>query len=260
MAAEKTMRALGRYVYGWGVMAVALVCIASGDFEPSQPVPEHFPGRTAWVYIAAMFMLVCGVAIQWRRTASKAAMTLAIYYVFVVVILMNGYAAMGHFGEFGAYNGAVAELALAAAAVIICALTAPIDAAPIDRARTNRWVRVAQITFGLCAVFFGLAHFVFMNLTAPLVPKWLPPSQVFWGYATGVAHIAGGIAIVTRIKAYLAAVLLTIMYASFTFLVHIPLLLANPSSHWILTENVLNIALIGAAWVVADSFKRASFD
>ena len=32
-----------------------------------------------------------------------------------------------------------------------------------------------------------------------------------------------------------------------------PMLVANPSSHWIMSENAVNIALTGAAWVVADS-------
>jgi hypothetical protein len=47
------------------------------------------------------------------------------------------------------------------------------------------------------------------------------------------------------------------MYASFTLLVHGPMLLANPSSHWIMSENAVNIALTGAAWVVAHSLARS---
>jgi uncharacterized membrane protein YphA (DoxX/SURF4 family) len=95
-----------------------------------------------------------------------------------------------------------------------------------------------------------------MNLTAPLVPKWLPPSQEFWAYATGVGHIAAGVAILTRVQARLAAILLTAMYVSFTVLVHVPLLLADSSSHANWAENALNLALIGIAWVVADSLAR----
>ena len=53
-----------------------------------------------------------------------------------------------------------------------------------------------------------------------------------------------------------AAILLTAMYVSFTLLVHVPMLLADPSSHWIWSENALNLALIGVAWVVADSLAR----
>jgi len=96
-----------------------------------------------------------------------------------------------------------------------------------------------------------------MNLTAPLVPKWLPPSQEFWGYTTGIGHIAAGLAILTGVRARLAACLLTAMYASFTLLVHGPMLLADPSNHFIWTENALNLALIGVAWVVADSLRKA---
>jgi uncharacterized membrane protein YphA (DoxX/SURF4 family) len=96
-----------------------------------------------------------------------------------------------------------------------------------------------------------------MNLTFPLVPKWLPPTQEFWAYATGVAHVAAGIAILTGVQARLAAILLTVMYASFTPLVHVPLLLADSSSRGVWSENALNLALTGVAWVVADSLARS---
>ena len=104
-------------------------------------------------------------------------------------------------------------------------------------------------------VLFGGAHFVYMDLTAPLVPKWLPPNGEFWGYATGVAHIAGGLAILSGVQARLAAILLTVMYAAFTPLVHIPLVMADPS-HWNWSENAANLVLTGVAWVVADSLGR----
>ena len=106
-------------------------------------------------------------------------------------------------------------------------------------------------------MLFGGAHFVYMNLTAPLVPKWLPPSPEFWGYATGVAHIAAGLAILARVQARLAAILLTVMYASFSVLVHLPLLAGDPDNAWFLAENAVNLALTGVAWVVADSLARA---
>jgi hypothetical protein len=36
-------------------------------------------------------------------------------------------------------------------------------------------------------------------------------------------------------------------------MVHIPMVIADPHNHWIWNENAVNLALIGAAWVVADS-------
>jgi hypothetical protein len=48
------------------------------------------------------------------------------------------------------------------------------------------------------------------------------------------------------------------MFASFTPLVHLPMLLVDPSSRTNWSENALNLALIGAAWVVADSLTARS--
>ena len=44
-----------------------------------------------------------------------------------------------------------------------------------------------------------------------MLPQWLPPTQEFWAYATGVAHIAAGLAILTGVQARPAAILLTAM-------------------------------------------------
>jgi uncharacterized membrane protein len=251
MTMEKTMMTFGWRVYGLGVMALGMVCLTFGDFHPGQPVPKDFPERIALAYAAAVFMLVAGMAVEWRRTTAWAAAALTAYFALIVVILMNGRVLIGHYAEFGPYESIAIELAIAAGGLIVYAANANIDAAT-----ASRLTRLGTVAFGVCALIFGTAHFVYMNLTAPLVPKWLPPSQEFWGYATGIGHIAAGVAILTGVQARLAAVLLTVMFASFTPLVHVPMLLADPSSHWIWNENAVNIALIGAAWVVADSLVR----
>lgn len=254
MTAERPPLTLGWRVLGLGMMALAIVCLAWGDFDPGQPVPRAFPDRTALAYAIAAFMLIAGAALEWRRTAAWGAAALAAYYGLVVVVLMNGPGVLAHVAEFGSYSNAAEQLAIAAAALIVFAANGRIDAT-----LAARLTRLGQVAFGVCAVLFGGAHFAYMNLTAPLVPKWLPPSQVFWGYATGLAHIAAGVAIVSHVRARLAAILLTVMYASFTPLVHLPTLLADPSSHWNWAENALNLALTGAAWVVADSLARPAW-
>lgn len=241
----------GRRVFGLGVMALAAVGLAQGNFEPSQPVPKDFPDRTALAYAAGVLMLVAGAAVAWRRTAAWGAAAVTAYYALVVVILMDGRVVLRHAREFIAYSNTAEQLAIAAGGLIVYAASARIDAV-----LAARLTRAGQLAFAICAVLFGGAHFFYMNLTAPLVPKWLPPDQVFWGYATGVAHIAAGLAILTGLQARLAAILLTVMYASFTPLVLLPLLLADPSKLGAWSENATNLALVGAAWVVADSLAR----
>ena len=251
MNAAKTPAAFGQRVYSLGVMAIALASLAFGTFDPGQPVPKGFPARTVLAYTVGIFMLVAAAGIQWRRTVALSSAALTAYYTLIVVILMNGRLLLTDYREFGTYSGIAEQLAIAVGALIVYAATASIDMSLAARLK-----RLGQLAFGICALLFGGAHFVYMNLTAPLVPKWLPPTQEFWGYATGVGFIAAGIAILTGIQARLAAILLTAMLASFALLVHAPMLLSDPSSHMNWTELAENLAILGAAWVVADSLAQ----
>src|ERR1700676_5347168 len=110
-------------------MALGMVCLAWGDFDPGQPVPKDFPDRTALAYAAAAFMLAAGAAVGWRRTAARGAAALTAYYALVVVLLMNGRVVLAHYGEFGTYSGVAEQLAITAGALIFYAATARIDAA-----------------------------------------------------------------------------------------------------------------------------------
>ena len=251
MTAENSKMNFGWRVYGLGLMAMAVVCFVWGGFDPGQPVPKNFPDRAILGAVVAAFMFLAGAAIQWRRTTAWAATAITAYYALIVVVLMYGRLMLKHYAEYGTYESAAEQVAIAAAGLIVYAANAEID--PV---LARRLTRVGQVAIGVCAIVFGGAHFVYMNLTAPLVPKWLPPNQVFWGYATGVAQVAAGLAFISGIQARLAAILLTVMYASFTPLVHIPTLFVDPTSHWNWSENAVNLALIGVAWVVADSLAR----
>ncbi len=251
MTAEKTTSAFGWRVYGLGVMAVGLACLAFGEFDPGQPVPENFPARMALAYAAGAFLVVASAAVEWRRTTAWGAAALTVYYALFDVILLNGRLLLTDYAVFVTYENIAIQLAIAAGGLIVYATTARIDAV-----LAARLTRLGRLAFGVCALVFGGAHFVYMNLTAPLVPKWLPPSQTFWGYVTGVCFVAAGVAILTGAQARLAAILLTAMLASFALLVHEPMLLADHSIHYNWTESAENLAVLGAAWVVADSLAR----
>ncbi len=248
---EATRVAPGRYVYGLGIMAIGSLSLAWGDFVNGQSVPASFPDRTVLAYMAGAFMLIAGAAILWRRTTAWSAPAVAVYFAVIVVMLMNGPELIAQYKVYGEYEALAIQLAIALGALIVFAANAGIDAG-----LAARLIRICQVMFGICALVFGGAHFAYMNLTAPLVPKWLPPSQDFWAYATGMGHILAGLAILTGVRARLAAILLTAMYASFQFLIHIPMLLADPSNHYIWGENATNIALTGVAWLVVDTLPR----
>ncbi|EQD44645.1 DoxX family protein, partial [mine drainage metagenome] len=173
-------------------------------------------------YAVAVFMLVSGAAVLRRPTAAWGSAALTAYYALIVVLLMNGRLILAHYTVFEVYSNAAEQLAIAAGGLIVFAAMARIDAA---------WSvylsRLGQLAFGVCALLFGGAHFFYMNLTAPLVPAWLPPSREFWAVATGMGQIAAGVAFLTGVQARLAAILLTSMYVSFALLVWVPMLLTD---------------------------------
>jgi uncharacterized membrane protein YphA (DoxX/SURF4 family) len=248
MIREKPTMAFGWRVYGLGVMALGATTLAFRDFNPGQSVPAGFPARTALAFAVGVFLLVAGAAIEWGRTTAWASAAITIYYGLFVVILMNGRLLLTSYASYGIYEEISMQLAITLAGLIVFATTSDV----IDAALAARLVRGAQLAFGVCALVWGGAHFVYMNFTAPLVPKWLPPSQVFWGYATGICFIAAGLALLTGVRARLAAILLTVMIAGFLVLANGLTLLAQPN-HYNWTECALSLALVGAAWVVADS-------
>src|SRR5271170_2857458 len=105
-----------------------MACLAFGDFDPGQPVPQSFPARTALAYTAGAFMVVAAAAVEWRRTAAWGAAALTGYYTLFVVILMNGRLLLTAYAVFLTYENIAMQLAIAAGGLIIYAATARIDA------------------------------------------------------------------------------------------------------------------------------------
>ena len=240
----------GSRVYGLGAVALGLVGLVWGDFatvwQPVQALPFAVPHRTALAYVAAACLLSAGVAIQWRRSAPAGLLALAtLYFIFALLWLPR---VVGYPHIFGTWAGFLEEFALVAAAGVVYA-----SLLPHDSAGSVRTARIGRLAFGVCVLSFGLSHFFAIPETAGMVPKWIPPGQQFWAVATGVAHILAGFAILSGVLAVLASRLLTVMLAGFGALVWAPALFAQPREHVVWAGNAINLALIGAAWVVADS-------
>lgn len=53
---------------------------------------------------------------------------------------------------------------------------------------TTLWNRMA-VVMGLFVGFAGVMHFVSPDFFNDIVPPWLPPSESFWTYVSGVAEI-----------------------------------------------------------------------
>lgn len=241
------MSDLGRRVFGFGALALGLFSLVTHDFATVwQPVPPETPGRTALVYAAAALQIACGLALQWRRPARFAGPALSALYL--VFALLWARRILGYPQIVAVWSGAGEQLTLVIAGILIWAGLSPADATS-----SRRIFLASRLLFGACAIAFGFNHFQNLKETAEGVPKWLPPNRTFWALATGVAHVLAGVALLTGVRAALAARLLTAMFVVFGVLVWGRDFLAHPSDHLVWAGNAINLVLIGAAWVMADA-------
>jgi uncharacterized membrane protein len=241
---------VGNRIFGAAAIALGLVGLVWGDFAAVwQPVPRETPFYVFLAYAAALLQCGAGVALQWRRTAGAGALLLAA--LCAVFALLWSRRIFSHPEIFAFWSGTAEQIALAVGglAVYVCQR-------PSNERFALRVSWVCRLAFGLCLVAFGAAHFLYVTETAAMVPAWLPPGQRIWALVTGAAHLLAGLALLSGIRALLAARLLILMFVGFGLLVWLPQLFSAPHEHMAWAGNAINFALIGAAWAVADMIAR----
>lgn len=238
----------GIRIYGLGAIVLGLIGLIWADFLLQwQPVPKTLPHHLLAAYASGAVLLAAGAACLWRRTAAGGAAVLALFYLSWVVLLhVPGVAA--HPRSFGLWLGLFEVAALAAGG-----LAAFAGAARLGGSRSGQFARAARLAMGLSLLVFALSHILYANFTASMVPKWIPPSRLFWAYATAAGHLAAALALLSDVLARVAAWLLAAMFAAFAALVHAPLVLADPHSRLNWTMLAVTLAMSGGAWAIADT-------
>jgi len=246
MAERNKKLRIGKCVFGGAAVTLGVIGLAFHDFATNwQRVDRAVPHRELLAYLAAACEIAGGAAILWRRTARAGAALLAlIYSVFVLLWVQKivpaplVYDAWGNFFE---------ESSLLLAALIVFA-----SASPADSVWARNQSLIARV-YGFCPISYALEHFFYLKSAASFVPPWIPPGQMFWAVATAVCFLLAAAAILSGVKATLAARLLTAEILAFELLGWGPRLFAAPHNHFIWSANGINVALMAAAWVVADS-------
>jgi len=226
----------GRHVFGVAALAFGLITLAWHDYNG-----WHQPRYL--VYAAAAALFFGGAAIQFRRTAKTGAAVLgAAYLVFALRCVPGIVAAPQVYNSWGNFFEQFSLLT--GAAIVYARLSSAWSRETLDR--------IGRILLGICAASFTLEQAFYLGPTASLVPKWLPPSQIFWAVATTVLFALAAVALLANRMALLAARLLTMMLVLFGLLVWVPLVLSDPRSHTNWSEIAETFAIAGAAWILAD--------
>jgi len=186
-----------------------------------------------------------GIGMLHARTARSASVVLGIVYLcFSLACVPDIIAAANIYDKYGGSFFLFVSL--------FCGAIALYAATEADAARAVVFGRLARFGLGVCAISFTLGQMLLLRETAHLVPKWIPPSQMFWAILTTIAFALAGVAILINRQARVAMRLMTLMLALFGVLVWVPHLIAHPKAHFNWSECALTFLVTGATWMVAD--------
>jgi len=245
---------VGHALFAATMIALGILGLIKGDFGVIwQPVPEGVPAREVLIYLCAFISLASGIGLLWQRTAAVAARALAGYLLLWFVLLRVPGIFLASDVDSWWSSGQIAVM-LAAAWVLYVWFATDWDKRRLRFATGDKGLRIARVLYGLALIPFGVAHFVYLQHTAELVPGWLP-WHVGWAYFTGCAYIAAGVAVIVGVFARLAATLSAFQTGMFLLLVWVPIVAAGSRDAFQWSETLATAALTAGAWVVAESYR-----
>lgn len=239
----------GRTVLGLGALGLGVISLLYADFAITwQPVPDWVSGRTILAYASGALLSAAGLALIINRGVQLAAAFLALFLGFWGFVLQAPHVLAGE------------EAAWLAPAEII-AVAASAWALYWTRAAESEFrstaIRLGVGVFALMLPIFGIAHFLYIDFTASMIPAWIP-WRVFWAWFAGIGHVAAGVAISLGVIPRIAATLAATMFSGFVLLVHVPRVIGDLDNRaeWHLLSTAL--LLTGAAWIVANALTQRS--
>lgn len=225
---------MGRILFGLSAVLFGAIALMWHDADTWQSL-HRLLRLPSGEFIGGALMaaqIIGGIGLLLPRTARAAsALLLAVFAVTSLTCVPGIIAAPKTYAAYGSF---FEQFALFCGALVMYARAA------------------ARFGLGLCAVSFALSQVFYLHFTASLVPKWIPPSQLFWAEATTAAFALAALALLTKMQARTAARLMALMIALFGALVWIPLLVAQPRSHGSWSEFFLTFLIAGASWTVAE--------
>jgi hypothetical protein len=235
---------LGRHVFGVAALVFGLITLAWHDYNDPHQLRYI-------VYAASAALILGGAAIQFRRTAKTGAAVLGAAYLVFALLCVPGIVAKPRI--YNSWGNFFEQFSLVTGAAIAYAR--------LSSAWSGETLhRIGRILLGICTASFTLEQAFYLHATASLVPKWLPPSSMFWAVTTTVLFALAAVALLTNRMALLATRLLTIMLVSFGLLVWVPLVLSDPHNHTNWSENAETFAIAGATWILADLLGENQFN
>jgi uncharacterized membrane protein len=244
-----------RAVFAAALVGLGLMSLIYGNSaEIWEPIPRSLPGRAPVIYLCAVIELATGIGLLLRPFVVLACRVL-LPFLLLWLVLLKLPGLVRHpqvmvrwetFGETAAIT--------AGAWCLFAAHAGAWEQRHFKFAVGESGIRAARLLLIAALPMFGLAHFVYHDLTASLVPKWMH-FALGWTYLTGAASLAAAAGMLFGIYPRLAANLEAAMLWIFTLLVWVPRVASGSKDQGDWAEFLISSAIAAGVWLMADTYR-----
>ncbi|MBS0297226.1 MAG: DoxX family membrane protein [Proteobacteria bacterium] len=233
-----------RLLMALAALGLGVVTLVWSDFALQwQLVPKTLGFKTELAWASGAFLLLVGAGLPARRTARVAAVSLGVYWLGWSLLKLP--VALTHIDNVGAWLGFCESFTIAIGGWAL------FSARGQGSTSGGASLTVARLLLGACLVEFGLSHFVYLKITAGLMPGWMPLKTPL-AMLAGAGHIAAGLGLIANLAPRLAATAEAMMMLAITLLVPAAGLVADPASRAQWTALFVSLPLAGAVWAMAE--------
>jgi hypothetical protein len=251
---------IGRIFYGIAIAGMGVQMIYYRDF-PYMLLPPNYsliPGITVFAFVFGILFILAGAYIVFKKRIRQASLLLGgvLLLIFCFYYIPYQLLSASSYKHFGGWENAAKELALASGAFVIAGCFPGKNESSLIRF-LGKLTPFGDIIFAITIISFSIDHFLYANEAAGYVPSWIP-NHLFWMYFAGAALLGSGIAIILKIRTGLFSALLGIMIFIWFISLHIPRVIAAPSSDMAgeIASAFLALAYSGVAFVIAGTTKK----
>ena len=225
----------GRAFYGLCIAIIGVNQLVYADFRtvfiPPWPAWRMEPGVAA--YITGGLMIGAGIAMAFKKGGREVALIWAAVLVVILLCWQLPYLLFiqpNELRHFGIWAEASKALAHCGGALVLAGTFSPEDRWGGTWLNPSRLMQIGRICYSITIVEFGIDHWLYADVLG-LPPPWIPGDKIIWLKFTGVALVAAGVGIATKIWIRPAAFALSAIIFIWIFTLHIPLAVMNPHGH-----------------------------
>jgi uncharacterized membrane protein YphA (DoxX/SURF4 family) len=248
---------LGRAIFAAAIAGLGAQCIVRGNAVPALEPVNAASALPVIGWVTGVVLIGAAIAMLLRPTAQYGAAVVAAALLFWVALL-HVPALLAAPKNGGAWTVAFETFALSGAALVLFGLARrPSTHELASKAFATRATTIGRLIYGASMPAFGILHFLYIPYIVFVTPNWIP-AHVFFAYATGVAHVASGLGLLTGVLSRIAAYCTAAMFGSWVLIVHAPRVLgsSHTPSEW--SSMFIALAMCGGALLIASALSNIS--